>query len=136
MIGGGVLAYTLLGVAFDEVTGSAAFLILDPHYTGGEAECGRWWRCAQIVVGLQAGVWAAGAVIRGSGTGGGTTGTAANRASDEKLTRLHVTRGSKWRGVECTAPLCCNAAAVRMLALSRLRSRGFSTGRVLNPHWY
>lgn len=35
MIGGGVLAYTLLGVQFDEVTGDAAFLILDPHYTGG-----------------------------------------------------------------------------------------------------
>ncbi len=36
MIGGGVLAYTLLGVAFDELTGDCAFLILDPHYTGGE----------------------------------------------------------------------------------------------------
>lgn len=36
MIGGGVLAYTLLGVQFDELTGEAAFLILDPHYTGGE----------------------------------------------------------------------------------------------------
>ncbi|MEW5302044.1 MAG: hypothetical protein WDW36_004856 [Sanguina aurantia] len=36
MIGGGVLAYTLLGVQFDEATGDAAFLILDPHYTGGE----------------------------------------------------------------------------------------------------
>jgi len=35
MIGGGVLAYTLLGVAFNEDTGEAAFLILDPHYTGG-----------------------------------------------------------------------------------------------------
>jgi hypothetical protein len=35
MIGGGVLAYTLLGVAFNEDTGAAAFLILDPHYTGG-----------------------------------------------------------------------------------------------------
>jgi hypothetical protein len=35
MIGGGVLAYTLLGVQFDELTGDAAFLILDPHYTGG-----------------------------------------------------------------------------------------------------
>lgn len=35
MIGGGVLAYTLLGVQFDEATGDAAFLILDPHYTGG-----------------------------------------------------------------------------------------------------
>ncbi|KAG2498059.1 hypothetical protein HYH03_003820 [Edaphochlamys debaryana] len=36
MIGGGVLAYTLLGVRFNEQTGEAAFLILDPHYTGGE----------------------------------------------------------------------------------------------------
>ena len=35
MIGGGVLAYTLLGVQFDEGTGECAFLILDPHYTGG-----------------------------------------------------------------------------------------------------
>lgn len=36
MIGGGVLAYTLLGIDFDERSGRAAFLILDPHYTGGE----------------------------------------------------------------------------------------------------
>jgi hypothetical protein len=36
MIGGGVLAYTLLGVYFNETTGDCAFLILDPHYTGGE----------------------------------------------------------------------------------------------------
>ena len=35
MIGGGVLAYTLLGVHFNESTGDCAFLILDPHYTGG-----------------------------------------------------------------------------------------------------
>jgi len=34
---GGVLAYTLLGVQFDEDTGDAAFLILDPHYTGGDS---------------------------------------------------------------------------------------------------
>ncbi|KAJ9509440.1 hypothetical protein QJQ45_001866 [Haematococcus lacustris] len=34
MVGGGVLAYTLLGVAWHEATGEAAFLILDPHYTG------------------------------------------------------------------------------------------------------
>jgi hypothetical protein len=31
-----VLACTLLGVAYNEDTGEAAFLILDPHYTGGE----------------------------------------------------------------------------------------------------
>ncbi|XP_051133390.1 probable Ufm1-specific protease isoform X2 [Andrographis paniculata] len=36
MIGGGVLAYTLLGVDYNEVSGDCAFLILDPHYTGGE----------------------------------------------------------------------------------------------------
>lgn len=34
--GGGVLAYTLLGVDWNEKTGDCAFLILDPHYTGGE----------------------------------------------------------------------------------------------------
>ncbi|XP_059153140.1 ufm1-specific protease 2-like [Physella acuta] len=36
MIGGGVLAHTILGVAYDEMTGDISFLILDPHYTGGE----------------------------------------------------------------------------------------------------
>ncbi|EPS74314.1 hypothetical protein M569_00439, partial [Genlisea aurea] len=36
MIGGGVLAYTLLGVDYNEGTGDCAFLILDPHYGGGE----------------------------------------------------------------------------------------------------
>lgn len=36
MIGGGVLAYTLLGVDYNDTTGDSAFLILDPHYTGGE----------------------------------------------------------------------------------------------------
>ncbi|KAL5076477.1 hypothetical protein RYX36_015461 [Vicia faba] len=34
MIGGGVLAYTLLGVDYNDATGDCAFLILDPHYTG------------------------------------------------------------------------------------------------------
>jgi hypothetical protein len=34
MIGGGVLAYTLLGVCFNESTGAVSYLILDPHYTG------------------------------------------------------------------------------------------------------
>lgn len=34
--GGGVLAYTLLGIDYNELTGDCAFLILDPHYTGGE----------------------------------------------------------------------------------------------------
>lgn len=36
MIGGGVLAHTILGVCFSEVTGETKFLILDPHYTGDE----------------------------------------------------------------------------------------------------
>ncbi|XP_046377282.2 ufm1-specific protease 2-like [Haliotis rufescens] len=36
MIGGGVLAHTILGVDFDEVTGNIRFLILDPHYTESE----------------------------------------------------------------------------------------------------
>lgn len=36
MIGGGVLAHTILGVHFNESTGDIKFLILDPHYTGGE----------------------------------------------------------------------------------------------------
>lgn len=34
--GGGVLAYTLLGVDYDEASGHCAFLILDPHYTGSD----------------------------------------------------------------------------------------------------
>jgi len=36
MIGGGVLAHTILGVKYDEITGDTQFLILDPHYTGKE----------------------------------------------------------------------------------------------------
>ncbi|KAI0209314.1 Ufm1-specific protease 2 [Lamellibrachia satsuma] len=36
MIGGGVLAHTILGVDFNDVTGDIKFLILDPHYTGAE----------------------------------------------------------------------------------------------------
>lgn len=36
MIGGGVLAHTILGVAWSENSGQIRFLILDPHYTGGE----------------------------------------------------------------------------------------------------
>ncbi len=46
MIGGGVLAYTLLGVDCNLATGECAFLILDPHYTGSDAiepiHAGRW----------------------------------------------------------------------------------------------
>ncbi|XP_025152563.1 ufm1-specific protease 2 isoform X2 [Harpegnathos saltator] len=36
MIGGGVLAHTILGVSYDEDSGEGKFLILDPHYTGAE----------------------------------------------------------------------------------------------------
>ncbi|KAM9314279.1 ufm1-specific protease 2 [Pholidichthys leucotaenia] len=36
MIGGGVLAHTILGVAWSEITGQIRYLILDPHYTGAE----------------------------------------------------------------------------------------------------
>lgn len=35
-LGGGVLAHTILGVAYDEDSGDAMFLVLDPHYTGEE----------------------------------------------------------------------------------------------------
>ena len=34
MIGGGVLAFTILGVAYNEETKEIRYLILDPHYTG------------------------------------------------------------------------------------------------------
>jgi len=36
MIGGGVLAHTILGVAYNEDSGESKFLVLDPHYTGDE----------------------------------------------------------------------------------------------------
>ena len=36
MIGGGELAFTLLGVDFDERTGDIRYLIMDPHYTGAD----------------------------------------------------------------------------------------------------
>uniref|UniRef100_A0A5S6PI54 Ufm1-specific protease n=1 Tax=Brugia malayi TaxID=6279 RepID=A0A5S6PI54_BRUMA len=36
MIGGGMLAHTILGVDFNESTGEASFLVLDPHYSGDE----------------------------------------------------------------------------------------------------
>ncbi|XP_060532447.1 ufm1-specific protease 2 [Cylas formicarius] len=36
MIGGGVLAHTILGVDYNQQTGTLKFLILDPHYTGAE----------------------------------------------------------------------------------------------------
>lgn len=34
MIGGGALAFTLIGISYDESTGETSWLILDPHYTG------------------------------------------------------------------------------------------------------
>ncbi|XP_017772097.1 PREDICTED: ufm1-specific protease 2 [Nicrophorus vespilloides] len=36
MIGGGVLAHTIIGVDYNRDTADIKFLILDPHYTGGE----------------------------------------------------------------------------------------------------
>jgi len=36
MIGGGVYAHTILGVAWNQETGDASWLILDPHYTGSD----------------------------------------------------------------------------------------------------
>ncbi|XP_013185875.2 probable Ufm1-specific protease 2 [Amyelois transitella] len=36
MIGGGVLAHTILGVEYNTVTHEVRYLILDPHYTGAE----------------------------------------------------------------------------------------------------
>lgn len=36
MIGGGLLAHTILGVDYNAQTGDCALLILDPHYKGAE----------------------------------------------------------------------------------------------------
>ncbi|KAI5645133.1 peptidase family c78 domain-containing protein [Phthorimaea operculella] len=36
MIGGGVLAHTILGVEYNPTKNETRYLILDPHYTGGE----------------------------------------------------------------------------------------------------
>ncbi|XP_075972965.1 UFM1 specific peptidase 2 [Anticarsia gemmatalis] len=36
MIGGGVLAHTILGVEYNSVTNEVRYLILDPHYTGAD----------------------------------------------------------------------------------------------------
>lgn len=61
MVGGGVLAYTLLGVDWDEDRQRLAFLILDPHYAGAED--------AEAVV---KGGWVAWRELRvGGGKGGG-----------------------------------------------------------------
>ena len=34
--GGGVLAHTIVGIAFNELTGDSRFVVLDPHYPGKE----------------------------------------------------------------------------------------------------
>lgn len=36
MIGGGVLAHTIIGIDFNDKNGDVGYLILDPHYTGEE----------------------------------------------------------------------------------------------------
>lgn len=36
MIGGNMLAHTILGVDWDESSGEVRFLVLDPHYTGSD----------------------------------------------------------------------------------------------------
>lgn len=36
MIGGGVLAHTIIGVDFNSETNDLRFLVLDPHYTGAD----------------------------------------------------------------------------------------------------
>lgn len=36
MIGGGVLAHTILGIDFNSQTNELKFLVLDPHYTGAD----------------------------------------------------------------------------------------------------
>eukprot|EP00163_Fabomonas_tropica_P018312 TRINITY_DN32598_c0_g1_i1.p1 TRINITY_DN32598_c0_g1~~TRINITY_DN32598_c0_g1_i1.p1 ORF type:complete len:620 (-),score=99.21 TRINITY_DN32598_c0_g1_i1:101-1960(-) len=36
MVGGGVLAYTILGIDWNDQTGDIKFLILDPHYVGAD----------------------------------------------------------------------------------------------------
>ena len=58
MMGGGVLAFTLLGIDYNESTGDCAFLILDPHYTGTDdikSIIPRWcgWKKAEDVFALK-----------------------------------------------------------------------------------
>lgn len=57
MIGGGVLAYTMLGIAVnDDKIQDTQFLILDPHYKGDEdwkkitntKKGGVWWRTCKL----------------------------------------------------------------------------------------
>jgi len=37
VLGGGVLAHTILGVDINEELGAVKFLVLDPHYTGSDS---------------------------------------------------------------------------------------------------
>ena len=58
MIGGGELAFTLLGVHFNDQTGDLRFLIMDPHYTGpddvSQIHSGKWigWKKADSLTHL------------------------------------------------------------------------------------
>lgn len=55
MIGGGQLAFTMLGLMHNETTGKTKYLILDPHYTGkdelktiqGKGWCG--WKDMEVI---------------------------------------------------------------------------------------
>eukprot|EP01127_Copromyxa_protea_P018364 TRINITY_DN5769_c0_g1_i1.p1 TRINITY_DN5769_c0_g1~~TRINITY_DN5769_c0_g1_i1.p1 ORF type:complete len:550 (+),score=102.90 TRINITY_DN5769_c0_g1_i1:95-1651(+) len=55
MIGGGLLAFTMLGIMRNESTGTTKYLILDPHYTGkedlktiqGKGWCG--WKNVEVI---------------------------------------------------------------------------------------
>jgi len=38
MIGGGQLAHTILGIDYNVRSGECHFLVLDPHYTGGDGQ--------------------------------------------------------------------------------------------------
>ena len=60
MIGGGVLAYTLMGLDWCERTGECAFLILDPHFTGRDE-----------LKGIHSGQWIAWKRIDGQAAAGG-----------------------------------------------------------------
>ena len=60
MIGGGVLAYTLLGIEWREDTGECCFLILDPHYKGEDS-----------LYAIQNGGWVAWKKVSDNATAGG-----------------------------------------------------------------
>ena len=53
MIGGGVLAHSIVGVAWDDANRKGKFLILDPHYTGSHVigsikEKGIYWKGSEF----------------------------------------------------------------------------------------